>query len=100
MKAFMTNGELDPISVYVRRLAPPPERLPKRVAKPDLGVGVLSASVPIDELGLKVVHVPEDDAYSHAHILNPGDKPGQRLRLKRMAEATTVVVEPTAPVAG
>jgi hypothetical protein len=95
--AFITNGQANPTSVYIARLAPSPDRLPKRIEKPHLGVGALSARVPLEELALAVTHEPEEGEYSHAHILNPGNKGTQRARTRILAERTTILIQPTEP---
>lgn len=96
--ALATNNQRDPISVSIARLAPPPDQHPKRLEKPHLGVALLPARVPIDTLGLDVIHLPEQGDYSHAHILNPGDARKQRENCRRMAEAMRLLVPPSVPL--
>jgi hypothetical protein len=98
--ALMTNNQADLISVYIARLAPPPEQLAKRREKPHLGVALLPARVPLVDLGLTVEHVPEHGEESHAHIHNPGDRARQRENCRRMAEAMRLVVPPTPTAIG
>jgi len=68
--AYNRRGKPDPeISVGLARQITPEAMLRER---PDFGVGLLPAHVPLD-LGLVVRHDPLPDWPAHALILNPGD---------------------------
>jgi hypothetical protein len=74
-RAFMYDGKPDEaVSVDLARLTTPHESL-ARETRSGWCLGELSASVPLDELGLEVLHVPLEDNFSHAEIrgLGPDD---------------------------
>lgn len=92
--AYNRSGKPDPeISVGIARLIAPEEMLRDR---PDFGVGVLPAHVPLD-LGLAVRHDPLPGWSAHALILNPGDlvNQGRQKQLCRLlADATRIIIAP------
>lgn len=95
--AFMmkeSHSETDPeISVDLARLTTPDLTLakaPTRV-RPKLGVGKLSAGVPIG-LGMAVTHAPSKRNRAHAIIENTGSKPKKMCYI--LAKSTVLTVRP------
>ena len=88
--AFMKNKKVVPqISVDLTCLTTPQESLSRKTVRLRMGLGELSAAVPLD-LGLRVEHEPQPSNCAHANIKDIESKE----QCWKMAQATSVIIQP------